>query len=118
MDYKKVSLGLFLIALAYYISMDRFLASLLSTVESAICKKKGTRYMCNVVISYYVNGSLYTNKLNNVTQKTPLEQGDKIPVFYNPIDPMTIQYGYTKLIVSSILLATGCYIIYLQLCPI
>jgi hypothetical protein len=95
-----------LIILGIYISSDRYFTQVKATVIRSMCKKVNNRYSCNLIIKYIINNIEYTNLLNDVYQRTPFNYNDTIPVFYNPVDPSIIQYGYNNFFASFI-----CFII-------
>jgi hypothetical protein len=97
---------IFFILLGIYTSWDRYLNQVKAKIVVARCKFLNNRYLCDLIITYEINNVMYKNILKNINQKTPFQPGDKIPIFYNNVDPSIIQYGYNHFIISFI-----CFII-------
>jgi hypothetical protein len=110
--YNKWFIIIMLIIFGIYISSDRYFNQVRANIIRSVCKYDNKRYSCNLIVQYTINNIKYTNKLNNIYQKSPFNNGDTIPIFYNPINPNIIQYGYTNFTASFICFLLACLLFY------
>ena len=104
---------IFFIIVGVYISWDRYLNQVKATIVATKCKFINNRYICDLVITYDINNIIYKNILKDINQKTAFQPGDKIPIFYNNINPSLIQYGYNHFIISFICFIIAGILIYI-----